>query len=511
MNRKLKLPIFLLITVGLVQVLSISTKAQRRRPTTSTSARSSSTSAVPADMNQIEQKNQVLLQQIMNLQKERDFYKKKITSWTELQMNSAREKTKPEDEQKVDKSHYNTRAMAAYYLPITSDILDTLISYRYKLRESKTPTPEIIDDDSLFNFAQRLAVMGRYGDARKNFEQLIRSRKVKDVHFLEYGKFLYKTGDFQRALEILSGVTGGNRELSVASYYKGRIYQITNANTVAEIDFYRSRYLQPEFPGADAAKGFAFYQHGQMDSAREIFQHLVQRPSELSGEIYYGLAKIYEAQNNHKKAVTYYQKSLVHDQLYVNSYVELAKALYETGDYQSCILFFQQVSDVYQDHTMLTSYIAKSRYFLKQWDEALAEFQQIDNSAAGTKIRLEWVPKIYYIKCLLARESGDHKGALDYFRKARELNPEAYNWMMASLDDLGKIHANDSNYNDALSYYSRLIRLNPADMETVLKIGKFYYYLGEINEARKYFTHALNSETTAKQADFWLRQIVSVR
>ncbi|MDO9547627.1 MAG: tetratricopeptide repeat protein [Candidatus Marinimicrobia bacterium] len=510
MNRKLQLSIFFLITAVLIQVLSIPVNAQRRRPTTTTPVRSSATPAAPLDMNQVEQKNQALLQQIMNLQKERDFYKKKITSWTELQMNSAKGTTKPKDDQE-EKPGYHHGAMAAYYLPITPDILDTLISYRSKAGQSKGPAPEAVVDDSLFHYAQRLAVMGRYSDARKSFEKVVRSRKVKDINFLEYGKFLYKTGDYQRALEILSGVTGGNRELSVASYYKGRIYQQTNANTVAEIDFYRSHFLQPEFPGADAAKGFAFFQQGQLDSAREIFQRLVLRQSELSGEIYYGLARICEANDNYGQAVTYYQKSLVHDPLFVKSYVELAKALYETGDYQSCILFFQQVADVYSDRITLISHIAKSRYFLKQWDEALAEFQRIDNSQAGTKIKQEWIPKIYYIKCLLARESGDHRSALDYFRKAREINPEAYSWMMAALDDLGQIHAKDSNYNDALSYYSRLIRLNPADMKTVLEIGKFYYYLGEIDEARKYFTHALNGIATGKQADFWLRQIHSVR
>ncbi|MBU0713124.1 tetratricopeptide repeat protein [bacterium] len=512
MNRKLKLPIFFFIAVVLIQVLSTPLNAQRRRPTTPTATptRSLSTPATASDMNQVEQKNQALLQQIMNLQKERDFYKKKITSWTELQMNSAKATTEPKDD-KEEKTGYHPGAMAAYYLPITPDILDTLIRYRSKARQSKGSASEGVDDDSLFHYAQRLAIMGRYNDARKSFEQLIRSRKVKDIHFLEYGKFLYKTGDYQRALEILSGVTGGNLELSVASYYKGRIYQQTNANTVAEIDFYRSRFLQPEFPGADAGKGFAFFQQGQLDSASEIFQRLVLRQSELSGEIYYGLARICEANDNYKQAVTYYQKSLVHDPLFVKSYVELAKALYETGDYQSCILFFQQVADVYSDRTMLVSYIAKSRYFLKQWDEALVEFQRIDNSPDGTKIKQEWISKIYYIKCLFARESGDHRGALDYFRKAREVNPDAYSWMMAALDDLGQIHAKDSNYNDALSYYSRLIRLNPADMETVLEIGKFYYYLGEIDEARKYFTHALNGETTGKQADFWLRQIHSIR
>jgi len=512
MNKKLKLPISFLILTLFIQVLSISLNAQRRRPATPSTpiARSSSTPATASEMNQVEQKNQALLQQIMNLQKERDFYKKKITSWTELQMNSPKQSAGPEDNQE-EKSSYHTGAMAAYYLPITPDILDTLISYRYKARQIKDPVSEVIVEDSLFRYAQRLAIMGRYSDARKSFEQVVRSRKVKDINYLEYGKFLYKTGDFKRALEILSGVTGGNRELSVASYYKGRIYQQTNANTVAEIDFYRSRFLQPEFPGADAAKGFAFFQQGQLDSAREIFQRLVLQQSELSGEIYYGLARICEANGNFNQAVTYYQKSLVHDPLFVKSYVELAKALYETGDYQSCILFFQQVADVYSDHTMLISYVAKSRYFLKQWDEALLEFQSIGNTPGEIKIKQEWIPKIYYIKCLLARESGDHKGALDYFRKAREINPEAYDWMMAALDDLGQIHAKDSNYNDALSYYSRLIRLNPADMETVLEIGKFYYYLGEIDEARKYFTHALTDATTGKQADFWLQRINSVQ
>ena len=498
--------LFLTITI-LVFPLLVSVNAQRRRPPTTTSTRAVQSSGT----DQIEQRNQALLQQIMNLQKERDFYKEKITNWTKLQMNSPKPKAEPEEKKEEKKPAYASGAMAAYYLPITPDILDTLLNYRSQLHKTQVKQPEQVDRDSLFQYAQRLAVMGRYSEARDSYEQLIRSRRVADIHYLKYGKFLYKTGDFQRALEILSGVTGGNHELAVASYYRGRVYQITNANTVAEIDFYRSRYLDPEFPGAEAARGFAFMQSGELDSTKTIFIQLVRRQTELCGELYYGLAQISDQQNNHKKAVSYYQKSLVHDPLFIKSYVELAKALFETGDYQSCILFCQQVMEVYRDRTTLISNIARSRYFLKQWDEALAEFQRLGDSPEALNIKKEWIPKIHYIKCLIARESGDHKAALDYFRKARELNPEAFDWMMDALDDLGRIHEQDSNYNDALSYYSRLIRLNPADMETVLKIGKLYYYLGEIDEARKYFTHALSSDESAKQAGFWLRQLNSVR
>lgn len=510
MRIKLKnvlVPLGLLIL--LLHLLSVPVRAQRRRPPASGS-RTQTTRSAGMDVDQIEQRNQALLQQIMSLQKERDFYKKKITDWTELQKNKAPEPPEPEEKKTPPVEQDRPDALAAYYLPITPGILDTLIHYRDMYRRSKQPEPVVLDKDSLFQAAGRLAVMGRYRDAVKCYEQLIRSPLAKDVHFLEYGKFLYKIGDYQRALEMLSGVTGGNRELAEASYYKGRIYQLTNAPTVAQIDFYRSRFLWPEFPGADAARGFEFYQEGEMDSARVIFTRLVQKQSVLSGEIYYGLAQVYEAQHQREKAVTCYQHSLVYDPLFVDSYVELAKILYEMEDYQSCIVFFQKAAEAAIDQRMRHYYTARSYYFLKQWDKALAEFQKIDDSAEGSAMKKEWLAKIYYIRCLMAREAGDHRQALDYFRKAREINPDAYSWMTSALEDLGRIHASDSDYNDALSYYSRLVRLNPADMETLLEIGKFYYYLGEVDEARRYFTLALNDAKTANRAGYWLRQINSI-
>ncbi|MGC9363766.1 MAG: tetratricopeptide repeat protein [Fidelibacterota bacterium] len=509
MEIKLNVPILAWTAFLLLYLCASPVQAQRRRPVT-TSAGTQTVRSPAMDVDQIEQRNQALLQQIMSLQKERDFYKKKITDWTELQKNKAPEQPKPEKEETKPEGAIQPGALAAYYLPITPGILDTLIQYRDLYRRSRKPEPVVLDKDSLFQTAQRLAVMGRYHAAREGYEQLIRSPQAKDTHFLEYGKFLYKIADYQRALEMLSGVTGGNRELAEASYYKGRIYQLTHAPTVAQIDFYRSRYLQPEFPGVETARGFQFFLEGELDSARTVFTRLLQKQSVLSGEIYYGLARVYEAQNEREKAVTCYQRSLVHDPLFVNSYVALAKILYELEDYQSCILFFQKAAEAAIDQQMRYYYTGRSYYFLKQWDKALAEFQKIDDSAEGLHIKKEWLAKIYYIRCLMARETGDHRQALDYFRKAREINPDAYSWMTAALEDLGRIHTKDLDYNDALSYYSRLVRLNPADMETLLKVGQFYYYLGEIDEARRYFTLALNDTETADRAGYWLRQINAI-
>ena len=503
-RQKFHLAVLIIFTLNLLVIAPIYAQRSRRSTTRrpATSAKTQSTQSIP-DLNQIEQRNQALLQQIMSLQKERDFYKKKITDWTQQQMQTA--KQKPKEEKTVPPM------LPGYILPITPELLENIIGYRKSGEPVETPQPIVVIEDSLFEQAKRLATMGRYKDAIDAYEKLIRSRAVKNIHFLTFGEYLYKIGNYPRALEMLSGVTGGNRELSVASYYKARIYQQTGANTVAEIDFYRSEYLQPDFAGAEVGKAFSLFYDNRLDSAKIRFQNLLKRSSGLESEIYFGLAQIAGECNDQQKAIEYYQKSLVHDPQFVQSYIELGVVLYKAGDYQSCKLFFQQVYNIYNDKNKLHLYIGRSDYFLKHWDAALSEFSKIDDTSSGAELKKIWIPKLYYIKCLIARDQGDHRQAIDYFREAKEWNPEAYDWMLASLEDLGRIHEKDTNYNDALGYYSRLIRMNPGDKQTVLKIGKFYYYLGDVNEARKCFTSALDNETTAKQADFWLRQIDSIR
>jgi len=488
--------------------------AQRvRRPATTPTVPKTGTKAVqtPTDVTQIEQRNQALLQQIMSLQKERDFYKKKITEWTQEQAIAVRRQEVEQEQPEEPKKPEIPGNVVGYFLPITPELLDSMLSYRKAVSREEPLRVEIGFTDTLDHNLQRLRTTRQYQQAIELYEKLIRTRGVKDIHFLSYGKFLYLIGNYVKALEILSGVTGGNRELAVASYYKGRIYQRNGAGTIAQVEFYRSKHLQPDFPGAAVGNAFDLLERGQLDSAQNRFLEALSHPSGLEGEIYMGLAQIATRQLDQPKAIEYYQKSLVHEPELIQSSVELGIELYNAEDYQSSILFLQQVLDVWHEPNTLHLFIGKSYYFMKKWDQALASFQRISDTPAVSEVKSTWLAKVYYIKSLLAREQGDHQLALNYFRKAKEINPDAYQWMVESLDDLGRIHEKESDYNDALSYYSKMIRLDPTNLETVLKIGKFYYYIGDGEEARKYFTYALGNEQTAEQADWYLKQIDLVR
>lgn len=93
-------------------------------------------------------------------------------------------------------------------------------------------------------------------------------------------------------------------------------------------------------------------------------------------------------------------------------------------------------------------------------------------------------PIAYYIKGLNVRDGkGDTAIALSYIQKAIDLNPN----YEAALDMAGVMTAAQGNPL-ALSYYNRLIELQPENARTYYKVGMFYLGAKNYNGAIEAFT-----------------------
>lgn len=458
-----------------------------------------------AELNQLEEKNKALLKQIINLQKERDFYKKKITEWTQAQLEEQpKEPVRPE----TPKPSPPAAALPGYVMPYSTDLLDSLLEYRKRqLARQVPPSPKISYEDSLFKAADRYAKTERYLESLRTYEQLIASGLASDRHYLEYGKLLYKFGRYRPALAMLTRVAGDENALAETAYYKARIYQEIHALHRAEIDLYRYQHYWPGDIGYTVGLAYQQLHEGHLDSARHLWQTIRKAPSQFKAEIYTGLGRIAQQQANSRIARRYFQQALVHDPLYIENSYSLGNALFQEGEYQTAVLFLKPICAVYRDSNAVYSLLGQAFYYMKQWERALENFSHCDDSPAGVEIRRQWIPKIYYIRSLLAKERGDYRRATDNFREARKWDPNATRWMVASLEDMGRIYERDADYNDALSYYAKAIRLNPNDGETFLNIGKFFYRIGELDEARKYLSRAEQKRATAARARYWLDQL----
>lgn len=449
--------------------------------------------------NQLEERNKELVKQILDLQYERDFYKKKITEWTATQ----RVNPEPEPEQKVESEAKPPQQPV--YIPFPMG------GYQAPLSGAALARPGISRADSLLNAARISQNRGYFDEALSQFSAMMNSSGCGDRHYLEFGKLLYKLGNFPRAVEILSYVSGDDSLVVLSAYYKGRIFQEQNLFKVAEIEFMRSRVLGHGFNGYLVARGYQFLIGNQPDSAAIIFRQALPITPELQAEIFAGLAEVSFLNGDRTQEINQLQQSLVHDPGYFITNFNLGVALLDAGEYQSALTFFKRVEKYSQADYNVNFYLGQTYYYLRQWDMALRSFLDIDPQKwPAEEIRADiWIPKIYYIKSLLAKAGGNYYEATNYFRKAREINPDANSWMQSALTDLAGIYESGKNYNSALDYYSQKLRLNPNDSQTLLKLGTVYYQAGDLSTARQVFLDASKNPATVDQAEIWLNTIDS--
>jgi len=477
--------------------------AQRRRKSTTKRTprvKKTSGSEMEVDILQLQSRNRDLLREIINLKSERDFYKKKLLEWSETQKTEPEKPIEtiniPEKQRAEVKIPYSPQPGKIYVMQKPDTVFVPI-----KLKKSY--------EDSLFTTGKRYVLQENYNDALATFELLKKSKACADNHRLEYGKLLYKLGDFSKAIDVLSAIAENDSLVSIASFFKGRAHQEIGSFHIAEVELLRSRILNKKFPGYYVGMGFDLIEKNQLDSAEVLFNSQLDVSDILEPEIFAGLADISRLKNNRQKAISLYKKSLVYDPGYMKSNFNMGILLLEEMQYQPAILFLSKSMKFDRCRRNYHFYLGQAYYYMRKWDSALSEFLKTDEAIWGREDKIEWVPKAYYLKSLMTREEGNFHDATNYFRRAKEWNPDAYSWMSEALKDLGQIYENETNYTNALSYYSKFIRLNPNDADSMMKLGILYLQNGDIDAARAAFINASHFKETISQSKYWLDQIKS--
>ncbi|MCK4690078.1 MAG: hypothetical protein KAT41_07265, partial [Candidatus Marinimicrobia bacterium] len=313
---------------------------RRRKSTTRRTPEVKKTTEYPeteVDISQLQSRNRDLLREIINLKGERDFYKKKLLEWSESQRREVERPTETIDLRK-DRESADRKSAGLPYAPQPERIYvmqkpDTVF-VPIRLKKSY--------EDSLFTTGRRYVLQENYNDALATFELLIESKACADIHRLEYGKLLYKLGDFSKAIDVLSTIAESDSLISIASFFKGRTHQEIGSFHIAEVELLRSRILNKKFRGYYVGMGFDFMEKNQFDSAEVLFNSQLNVSDILEPEIFAGLAEISRLKNNREKAISLYKKSLVYDPGYMKNNFNLGVLLLEEMQYQPGILFLSK-------------------------------------------------------------------------------------------------------------------------------------------------------------------------
>lgn len=478
-----------------LMITPASAQRSRRNPPTKPPATKAKTTPEAPNLEKLEERNKELLKQILDLQYERDFYRKKLAEWTEAQRLALEEKKEPPEPAATP-----TQPLVIPY-PVTGWPPPITAA---------AAQPHLTPVDSVFRLARQSYRARRFIKAQELFEELISLPGCHDEHYLAYGTFLYRMGNYSKALDILNLVTEVDSLQGKAAFYRTRIYQEQGNRQLARVEMIRCRYLSATPYAYQTTLAYSLLGQGLLDSAAILFTSLLQYATGYEAEIYAGLAAIARQKQDSAQGIQWLQASLGCEPGDVRIAYHLGVALLANQDYNASLSLLQTAVQYPQPEMNIHHYLGQAYYYTQQWERAIEEFMQVDTTRMGAEAQATWLAKSYYLLSLNAKAQGNFFEATNCLRKARQADSDASKWMQAALQDLAQIYEKERRFNRALETYWQQLRLSPQDGAIWLKLGEMCYHIGAAEEARRLFHSALRFPEYTNKAEKWLNQLESI-
>lgn len=308
------------------------------------------------------------------------------------------------------------------------------------------------DDPDLRAWRGRLRLSDAdYEGAAEDLEFVVATDSGNRQAILNYAESLRRQGDYDRAQEILAGLS-----------------------------------QDPELVKTRAALAL---EDEDWELARELYQRLLETPS-LRDEARYFLGQLAELQEQYDEALEWYGR-VEGDQFRLDAAIRRAVVLAETDRVGEALDLLSGLKSGDRGEAE-EAFLAEGQILAEagRLDEAFAAYQEGLN-------RLPESGRLLYARALLAAEEGRIERAETDFRAIIEKNPED----PLALNALGYTLADQTDrLQEAQDLISRAYELAPDDAAIVDSMGWVEYRLGNHEKALEYLRRALDLQFDAEIA-----------
>ncbi len=203
------------------------------------------------------------------------------------------------------------------------------------------------------------------------------------------------------------------------------------------------------------------------------------------------LGQIYQEQAQWARARRCYERILELQDRDPAVYFALCKIEKAEGFIEAAFSLVEQAHQLDPNNLLYPFEMGCLLQLLNRRYEALAQFQNL------IQLDQTWEPpfteagNLYYLE-------GQKEAALDHYRKAYELQPQAFD----TVYHLASLYHELGYYHEALRLYQQLNKDFPTSFETRHNLANLYYHLGELAQAR-HLLEALLNEINWVHAPEW--------
>ncbi len=170
---------------------------------------------------------------------------------------------------------------------------------------------------------------------------------------------------------------------------------------------------------------------------------------------------------------------------FTRNYLSYGSIFFQRGYMEEAAGFFRQA--LQDDPSSAEALYGLGSAYLNQKKTAEAR----ESFEGATKLRASYpdtLPNAWNNLGLLAAREGKTDEAIEYFKKALELNPGLF----VAVENLGNAYRAQKNWNEARDVLEKAVSLNGEDAEANYSLGMVYAQMDETDQAYQYLRKALN-------------------
>ena len=346
-----------------------------------------------------------------------------------------------------------------------------------------------------------------YPAAVAHFQQIIDEYPLETEAYLRLGNLLKGERRHAEALNVLKRGLVVDPESRTLHNALGLIYSERGHHDEAVAMHQRYVDLAPDEPNAYDSLGMSLQWAGRYDEAIRAYEQALELNSKFEiAKAHISVA--YFQTGRYEKAMEYINSYLdiaPSDLEKARAYSYLATINYERGEHEKAKKFARQalaLGDMFVGSLVSISFATNDRPTLAEVRPKLDVPPPITNRGS----RLSDRPNLYF-RGLAALAESDTENALENFRKALQHNP--YTWDLDPFEDcLGKAYLRLGRYDEAVSEYERILRLNPNYPLARFHLAEAHRGKGDVQQAAENYRLFLE---IWKDADNEISQIATAR
>ncbi len=329
----------------------------------------------------------------------------------------------------------------------------------------------------------------------ERFMQQMRSSATREDHY-QMGFSYFITGRFQESVPYLERVSAGNDMLAQNAYYHlAYSYIETGQKRFARNAFMQAHQLgHTEDIAAESLFNYALLSfelsYDPFNEAILSFQKYIEQypDSPRKDEAYGYLADLYLTTKNYKDALISLERISLDTPRLREAYQRVTYyrgvELFNNGDFQGAIQHFEKTQQHQESRTMLASslyWMGEAYYRLGRYDDAIrAQEQFLRTPGAFT---LGFYQRAHYSIGYARFKKKDYGRAIPAFRNFINNTSEDPRLLNDALLRIADSYFITSDYEPALNFYNRAIRMNVLDADyAVFQKGLVYGIMGDFQQ-----------------------------